>query len=130
MLFVTSTSTLIAIPLIRCDLIDCGAAVLRALATSSYARRSRGPPRAADFGLRPSAERTRAYKCATPRSADNPRKVLVILECKDACQNKELPRLSGIAHLPGPHSESYVSDSAFTLFGAFGGPMAKPPAGE
>jgi hypothetical protein len=22
------------------------------------------------------------------------------------------------------------SDSAFTLFGAFGGPMAKPPAGE
>jgi len=23
-----------------------------------------------------------------------------------------------------------VSDSAFTLFGAFGGPMAKPPAGE
>jgi len=31
----------------------------------------------------------------------------------------------------GPSARTVIlSDSAFTLFGAFGGPMAKPPAGE
>jgi hypothetical protein len=65
---------------------------------------------AGDLVLRAEVERTGAYKCATPRSADNPRTVSVILECKDACENTELPPLNGIAHLPGPHSESYVSE--------------------
>jgi hypothetical protein len=55
-----------------------------------------GPERAAVFGLRAEVERTAARKSAL-RGRPISEKALVILECKEACENTELAPLNVVA---------------------------------